>query len=1373
MAALAGALTAEAAPSLAIGDATAAEPPVGAGVVSLLVSLSEPSATVVTVAFETTPDTATAADFTPLTGTVEIPAGATRAMIRIPVLPDTAVEETEQFFVRLSQPQGAELTRAVGRATVINTGFLPVVHSPGGILYENGPTIPIPLHIGNEASPETSVRWQMQPWFNGPTAGFATATAGADFDGTPGTASGNGIVEIPLAALPDDVAEPSFEPNFIYNPTEVLALRFQSDAATAAASFVPDFRAAFPDPNASEEFLPRQTAATTDGTWIASGTTFPFFPNLPSPAQFKVYRRNAALQRSWEEAPPIELPAAQSPYSILMRRGRLAINTSKGLAIFEAPEGAVAAWRQVNTPDPEGSPLPSLDFNAAPADFVFDGDTLITQRLSRNSNEQDVLVFLERLAPTGAWGVVQEEPLPDTVRLRSTAVDGDLAVVATVGPGRARIEEWRRTGAADRPWVRQGEIPSPPPPNPDTGSYARLALTGGALHGRRFDGGFPISGHVFRCSSVGQWYLEQMDLPALGEEIGDRTAVFLSSDVLLLNTRIFARNGPIAAPWQQVGILPNPINSSDTDLPRPLDAQGGVLIQHLQRPPDPATMLVSAPGARVTIFDDESAYWEVGLPGAGSSDVFEPESGTKPASLVVYGPVVPFPTTVGIRTTGGGTATPGVDYLPIDLQLHDFSYQGFGRPYVNLPLIADRELEPNETILVELHAPSYGRLGTTNPQTFIVRDIRTRLYAAAPTVFFTEPETGHLDQGVLFQLSLPVTTEVTIPVIIETRGATPGVDFTVASPTVTVPTGARSFMVPVRVLADTLDEPVESFILRLGNSGFLTTNVRVQVNLLDQHVPGRGTEADVYQLPQNLPFSAGGAGDPAPGVAANDPGSTGPVRLRHPPEVGTLALDPSGTFTYAAPVNFIGQTRFAYEARLGDGLGTLVDGAATWKYLHPLDGVDPATAQPEFATTWMAPGFDDAAWATGTGLMGYGGFGTANTAPDTNIGTPPSGQRYTAYFRHTFNAPRALTADLEIQFSCDDGAIFYLHGAEIGRFSGQFPNPSFATEADTYKLLQSSAVDSNEETAVRTLTFRSVPLAETGNVLAVSVHNAANSSSDLGFRLISLKAVEQWSEPTPVILTVTDASLPPVLAADSSTCEQNGRLDSSFLTTGGLYANDALLDRDGTPFDPIFEIEATGTNAGGQVTAVPQTGEFQYTPPLGYYGPDAFSYRVRDKDGWSAFASVTIDVTPSTGYDLWRKTHLGAAAPTAETDPDRSAKNNGFNNLQSYYFMEDQFEWLPVSPTPLTVVGDAMGRTGIEFTGKNETEVQTTVEASSSLQPNGWQVLARWQGDSLAFVAPGVVLQSQAGIARRTTVLESSPPPGPRYYRVRLEMPPP
>jgi Calx-beta domain len=102
--------------ALSIRDATVSE---AAGAVDVVVEALPASggAPASTVPFATAPGSAAdGQDFTPTSGTLTMPAGASRATIRIPIANDTADEDDDAFTVNLGAPAGA--TVADGQATV-------------------------------------------------------------------------------------------------------------------------------------------------------------------------------------------------------------------------------------------------------------------------------------------------------------------------------------------------------------------------------------------------------------------------------------------------------------------------------------------------------------------------------------------------------------------------------------------------------------------------------------------------------------------------------------------------------------------------------------------------------------------------------------------------------------------------------------------------------------------------------------------------------------------------------------------------------------------------------------------------------------------------------------------------------------------------------------------------------------------------------------------------------------------------------------------------------------------------------------------------------------------------------------------------------
>lgn len=136
----------------------------------------------------------------------------------------------------------------------------------------------------------------------------------------------------------------------------------------------------------------------------------------------------------------------------------------------------------------------------------------------------------------------------------------------------------------------------------------------------------------------------------------------------------------------------------------------------------------------------------------------------------------------------------------------------------------------------------------------------------------------------------------------------------------------------------------------------------------------------------------------------------------------------------------------------------------------------------DLGTAWRAPGYDDRAWSVAPGPLGYGEpFIVGDTAPGS----------ITTYLRTTFRADGPY-AGLTAEVLYDDGFVAYLNGHEIARRampSGPVTAATLSTghEAVGYEVLAWDAA----------LPY----LLDGDNVLAVEVHQAAATSSDLVFDL--------------------------------------------------------------------------------------------------------------------------------------------------------------------------------------------------------------------------------------------------------------------------------
>ncbi len=189
-------------------------------------------------------------------------------------------------------------------------------------------------------------------------------------------------------------------------------------------------------------------------------------------------------------------------------------------------------------------------------------------------------------------------------------------------------------------------------------------------------------------------------------------------------------------------------------------------------------------------------------------------------------------------------------------------------------------------------------------------------------------------------------------------------------------------------------------------------------------------------------------------------------------------------------------------------VAVLLPPTSEWKWLHPLDGSDPATNEPSFATTFFAPDYDERAWRTGRDSAGpAGGFGYGDAGfAGVDIGTPAALELgHAAYFRTRFITEKPH-AGLELRCRRDDGIIVYLDGKELAR-----DNMTAGPEA--YLLPAAQAIDGPGETAVQRVPLPGVSLAAGEHFLAISLHNPANSSSDLRIGGVTLVALDP--EPAP------------------------------------------------------------------------------------------------------------------------------------------------------------------------------------------------------------------------------------------------------------------
>lgn len=160
-----------------------------------------------------------------------------------------------------------------------------------------------------------------------------------------------------------------------------------------------------------------------------------------------------------------------------------------------------------------------------------------------------------------------------------------------------------------------------------------------------------------------------------------------------------------------------------------------------------------------------------------------------------------------------------------------------------------------------------------------------------------------------------------------------------------------------------------------------------------------------------------------------------------------------------------------------------IDFGSTWKYND---------SGQELTGIFAQPSFDDSAWQSGSGFLGFNEAGLPGPGMQTDNLTRG---RLAYYFRHEFEFNSdPIGAQLTIDHIVDDGVRYYLNGQVISSIR----LPDGPIDANTRAVsLPSSEEDEIAEDVVSI--DASAYLVNGTNVLSAQVHNASAGSSDLVF----------------------------------------------------------------------------------------------------------------------------------------------------------------------------------------------------------------------------------------------------------------------------------
>ena len=142
---------------------------------------------------------------------------------------------------------------------------------------------------------------------------------------------------------------------------------------------------------------------------------------------------------------------------------------------------------------------------------------------------------------------------------------------------------------------------------------------------------------------------------------------------------------------------------------------------------------------------------------------------------------------------------------------------------------------------------------------------------------------------------------------------------------------------------------------------------------------------------------------------------------------------------------------------------------------------------------WTAVDYDDSGFRNGEAPMGYGALDGIELRSSINGISATGGPNLTFYLRKEFHVTDVTSVSrVQLNYLRDDGAAIYLNGVELLR--SNLPEGDLA-----YDTLATATVGRQEESELIPFEIPPGALREGINVLAVEVHQARLTSSDLGF----------------------------------------------------------------------------------------------------------------------------------------------------------------------------------------------------------------------------------------------------------------------------------
>ena len=407
----------------------------------------------------------------------------------------------------------------------------------------------------------------------------------------------------------------------------------------------------------------------------------------------------------------------------------------------------------------------------------------------------------------------------------------------------------------------------------------------------------------------------------------------------------------------------------------------------------------------------------------------------------------------------------------------------------------------------------------------------------------------------------------------------------------------------------------------------------------------------------------------------------------------------------------------------------------------PVDGQNaPVTVwvatDESLGTSWTAVAFDDTAWLSGTGGVGFERGSGDGYRPlmgiDLLSDTIPADQRIdangdgvnetdSAYLRYAFHIDDpAVIASLILGMKYDDGYIAYLNGTEVARKNAPAGAGWDATATDSHSDTQAVEFENVDISGDKNL------LVAGKNVLAIHGLNQSPTNSDM--ILVPRLADEGAGNDAAVGIPPAQSAAPPLAFGEIETAAPPAEQYVAIENPGALSVDLSGWSVAGA----IVHAFKPGTviPAGDRLHLSPDVGAFRgrLTSPKGgearfvqgnYSGSLSAGAELRlvAPDN-SIAATATVGSNPGVTFASWIATRIPGGG--ADADPDANPDRDGDTNFSEYAFATD-----PATPTQialeisLAVLGGERRVTLVSTRQQSAADLDYRVTSSNSLQ-SGW-----------------------------------------------------